>query len=324
MAPRTRPQIDLETLAYAFVVQAQGSWTEESLATWRAQIARQGHTVTEQELHTVLGRAQQRYSVGGAHLFLCMGRPCHQRQQFDTSEATLGQLAVAHQTVLTGTECQGPCKQAPVATLRVGSRCTMFAQFSRETDWHTVLGFAKRAAAAGTLLVDPGAAEPFQFDPVHDHEHGSVALRKLHYLLGHFEGPGLYAEAGGTFQKEMLGGWEAGGRCLALRMGVTYPLPDGRKDIHNAFVVVSEDPDTGGLAARAYSDGGEVHDFALELDGDALTFTERPATLHGARHGRKIIRPTADGFEERLELDHGDGHYTTHYTVTMQRVTPGA
>ncbi|MGE3538557.1 MAG: (2Fe-2S) ferredoxin domain-containing protein [Candidatus Tectimicrobiota bacterium] len=324
MSPRTRPHPELETLAYAFVVQMQGSWTEEALDTWRRQLTRQGHTPAPSALHTLLTQARQRYETGAAHLFLCTGRPCQQRQQFETSETALSELAIAPHLTLSTTECQGPCKQAPVATLRVGARCAMLAQFSRTDDWQAVLDFAGRAAAAGTLLVDQGTAEPFQFDPVHEHEHTSVQLRSLRYLLGHFEGPGLYAEDGGTFYKEMLGGWEAGGRCLALRMGVTYPLPDGRKDIHHAFVVLSVNPQTAGLEARAYSDGGEINDFALTLEGETITFTERPATLHGARHGRKIIRPTADGFEERLELDHGDGHYTTHYTVSMRRVTPGA
>ena len=324
MPQRTRPQKDLDTLAYAFVVQVQGSWTEAALGSWRAELLRQGHTATDHEVQSALSRAQQRYDTGAAHLFLCTGRPCQQRQQFATSEAALAGLARAPQLAFSSTECQGPCKQAPVATLRVGSRCTMLAQFSREADWQSILDFARRAATAGTLLVDQGAAEPFQFDPVHDHAHASVRLRDLRYLLGHFEGPGLYTADGGTFQKEMLGGWEAGGRCLALRMGVTYPLPDGRKDIHHAFVVLSDNPHTGTLEARAYSDGGDVHDFVLELDGSTVIFAERQATLHGAQHGRKIIRPTADGFEERLELDHGDGHYTTHYTVTMRRLTPGA
>lgn len=323
MPPRIRPQIDLDALAYAFVVQVQGSWTAEALTGWRQYVLQQGHQPTEPELQTALTQAQQRYAAGAAHLFLCLGRPCQQRQLFDASEATLERLAAERHIALSTTECQGPCKQAPVATLRVGARCTMLAQFGRAADWQSVLDFAQRAASAGTLLVDPGDAQPFQFDPVHAHAHTSVPLRQLRYLLGHFAGPGLYAD-GGTFYKEMVGSWEAGGRCIALRMGVTYPLPDGRKDIHHAFVVLSAQPTADNLEARAYSDGGEINHFQLELAGDTVTFAEREATLHGARHGRKIIRPTADGFEERLELDHGDGHYSTHYTVTMRRTTPGA
>jgi hypothetical protein len=62
---------------------------------------------------------------------------------------------------------QGPCKQAPLALLRVGHGCELFAQFVRRREWEEVLGFVQRAPQAKTLLVDAGTAQPFRFDPVH-------------------------------------------------------------------------------------------------------------------------------------------------------------
>jgi len=321
---RTRTHADLEAFALGFVVQVQGSWTEEALGGWRAELTRQGFTPTDHEITAALEHARQRFFQGPAHLFLCMGRPCHVRQKFDTSEQVLRQGLDESRLLLSATECQGPCKQAPVATLRVGQRSTMFAQFVQEADWQAVLGFAQRAAAAGTLLTEPGTADPFQFDPVHEHEHGSVPLRKLHFLLGHFEGEGKEVTRPEPFQKELVGSWEAGGRCIALRMGVTYPLSDGRKDTHNAFVAIGVNPQTEGIEARAYTDGGGVHDFQLQLDGETVMFTDRPDAHYSAQQARKILRPTADGFEERLEVDHGGGRFETHYIITMQRVTPTA
>jgi hypothetical protein len=53
-------------------------------------------------------------------------------------------------------------------------------------------------------------------------------------------------------------------------------------------------------------------------------FDERPDAHHAARRARKILRPTADGFEERLEVDQGGGHFATHFVIAMQRVTPVA
>jgi hypothetical protein len=202
----------------------------------------------------------------------------------------------------------------------------MFAQFPQDADWQAVRGFAQRAASAGTLLTEPGSADPFLFDPVHEHEHGhgSVPLRKLQFLLGHFQGEGKEVTRPEPFQKELVGSWEAGGRCIALRMGVTYTLADGRKDTHNAFVAIGVNPQTEGIEARAYTDGGGVHDFHLHLDGDAVMFDERPDAHHAARRARKVLRPTAYGFEERLEVDQGEGHFTTHFVITMQRVTPTA
>jgi hypothetical protein len=319
---RAHTQADLEAFALGFVVQVQGAWTEEAFRGLRAELTRQGFTPTDHELTAALTHAQQHFFQGPAHLFLCIGRPCRGRQKFDTSEQLLRQGIDESRLCLSTTECQGPCKQAPVATLRVGQRSTMFAQFVQEADWRAVLGFAQRAASAGTLLTEPGSADSFQFDPVHDHEHGSVLLRKLQFLLGHFQGEGKEVTRPEPFQKELVGSWEAGGRCIALRMGVTYPLADGRKDTHNAFVAIAVNPKTEGIEARAYTDGGDVHDFQLQLEGDGIMFTERPAAHHVAQRARKIVRPTADGFEERLEVDHGEGRFETHFVITMQRVTP--
>jgi hypothetical protein len=313
--------VDLEALALAFVAQVQGAWTPEALAAWRAELTRQGQTPAVATLEAALERAQQRFYTGTAHLLLCAGRPCGKRQKFDASPATLQRLAAECHLTLSTTECQGPCKQAPVATLRVGQRSEMLAQFVRQADWQLVLDFARRAAA-GTLLVDAGPAEPFRFDPVHDHDHGSVPLRRLRFLVGHFQGEGRYATGGETFLKEMVGTWEVSGRCLALRMGVTFPLADGRKDTHSAFVAVGVNPHTDQVEARAYSDGGEVHDYHLRLDGETVCFDDRPASHLQAQRAQKIIRPTADGFTESLELDYGNGRFEPHYTITMRRVTP--
>jgi hypothetical protein len=314
---------DLDALVLAFVVQVQGTWTPEALTAFQAQLARQGYTPTAGELEAALGRARQRFDTGAAHLFLCMGRPCRQRQKFDSSAPALLRAAETCQLLITPTECQGPCKQAPVATLRVGQRSEMLAQFMREADWQTVLHFAGRAAAAGTLLVPPEEAQPFRFDPVHDHHSASGPLRKLQFLLGHFQGDGKFADGTDCFQKEAVGSWEVAGRFLALRMGVTYPLVDGHKDTHTALAMLGVHPDSGEITARVYTDGGAVHDYHLELAGDAVMFADRAESHHHvpATRARKILRPTAYGFEERLELDRGSGHFEPYYIVPMHRTT---
>lgn len=323
---RTTTQPDLEALALAFVVQVQGSWTPEAVRDWQAQLVHQGRTPAAQAIEAALARARQRFDEGTAHLFLCMGRPCRQRQKFGTAPEELQRFAVATHCALSTTECQGPCKQAPVATLRVGQRSAMFAQFTQETDWQTVLDFARRAAAAGTLLIDPGAAQPFQFDPVHDHARVSVPLQKLSFLIGHFQGEGEEVTVTGpsTFLKELVGSWEAVGHCLTLRMGVTYPLANGQKDTHTAFVAIGVNPATDHIEARAYTDGGNVHDFHLRFEGEALVFADNAPGHLGAARARKIVRPTAYGFEERLEVDRGEGRFEPHYVLAMHRVARAA
>ena len=306
---------DLDALALAFVVHVQGAWTPQALDTWRTQLARQGFTPTDTVLHDVLERARHQFNTGPTQLFLCNGLPCQKRQKFDahTDDAF----------PVTMTACQGPCKQAPVATLRVGQRCEMFARFMRQDEWHAVLDFAARAASARTLLIDPGAAHPFRFDPVHEHESGSGPLHALHFLLGHFQGHATFADGTEAFHKEVVGAWEVGGRFLSLRMSVAYPLADGRNDIHTAMVMLGINPDTGYIDGRVYTDGGAVHDYHLHVDGDTVLFDDRPETHQHvpATRARKVLCPTDSGFEERLELDRGAGAFELHYRAAMCRVT---
>ncbi|MDA2932584.1 hypothetical protein MYX19_05465 [Nitrospinae bacterium AH-259-F20] len=220
------------------------------------------------------------------------------------------------------TECQGPCKQAPVATLRVGNRCEMFAQFAHEGGLQAVFNFASRATAAGTLLVDLGSAQPFRFDPVHDHEKPSPMLTRLGFLLGHFHGEGTWANRPGRFLKEVIGGWEAGGRFLALRMAATYPLQDGKKDAHQALIIVGVNPSDGRVEAKAYTDGGSIHEYLLTIEGDQVLFADRPPE-HGTlgKRARKILLPTPEGYEERLEIDTGEGLFEPYYEVTLRRIS---
>ena len=67
-------------------------------------------------------------------------------------------------------------------------------------------------------------------------------MKPLEFLLGHFRGEGRYAMVEYAFQKEVIGSFEAGGRFIALRMDASYPLADGRKDVHKAFVIVGSEP----------------------------------------------------------------------------------
>src|SRR5262249_47960716 len=133
-------------------------------------------------------------------------------------------------------------------------------------------------------------------------------------------GGGGQGEGSRCFPKGTGGGGEGGGALLPPRMGVTYPLADGRKDTHTAFVAIGVNPTTDHIEARAYTDGGNVHDFHLRLEGDALMFDDRPPGHLGVDRARKILRPTVDGFEERLEVDRGEGQFEPHYILTMYRV----
>ena len=64
-----------------------------------------------------------------------------------------------------------------------------------------------------------------------------------------------------------------------------------------------------------------MHDYHLELVGDAVICADRPEAHHDtpAQRARKILRPTPYGFDEILELDRGSGQFEPHYIVPMHR-----
>ena len=309
--------LDFHTLG--LLVKGQGSWTDAALAQFRHFLKPRRVEPTESELLESLQRVKRDYSAGNHHLYLCAAQPCCNVVQFDISDAALDPLSGEIGVAISKTGCQGPCKQAPVLSLRIGDKQETFAEVATEDDWRAVLKFVQAATQANTLLVDSGAAEKFRYDPVHDHGKPSAHMKPLEFLLGHFRGEGRYAMIDYSFHKEVIGSFEAGGRFIALCMDASYPLADGRNDVHKAFVIVGPGP-LGNITAHAYTDGGLVREYAIERRESGLEFADVPPG-HASQwqRARKILRPTADGFEERLEVDAGDG-YVPYYVIPMQKV----
>lgn len=161
-------------------------------------------------------------------------------------------------------------------------------------------------------------------NPVHVRSGPDDRLRPLAFLVGHFYGHGYYTGRPGSFQKEVTGGWEAGGRFLSLRLGVNYPLSDGRNDCHQALVIIGLNAAARALEGRAYTDAGSVVTYPIEFDGPTVRFPDRPPG-HGAGRvrARKVLRPTADGYEERLETERPDGRFEAYSILQLRRVTNG-
>ena len=319
LTPLAHCATELNFHASGFLVRTQGTWTEGALAQFRHFLKLRHLEPTTDELGQVLERAKQEYTLGNQRLYACAAQPCCNSAGYDVSDRELSRLSQQTGVTIVKTGCQGPCKQAPVLALRIGDKQEVFAQVASDEDWRALLKFAKAAVHANSLLVDTGAAEQFRFDPVHDHGKPSAHMKPLEFLLGHFRGEGRYAMADYAFQKEVIGSFEAGGRFIALRMDASYPLADGRKDVHKAFVIVGSEP-TGQISAHAYTDGGAMREYAIERHDDNLEFADVPPG-HASqwKRARKILRPTADGFEERLEVDPGDG-FVPYYVIPMQRV----
>ena len=310
---------DLDCHAAGLLVRGQGSWTDSALRQFRHFLKLRRLSPSEDELQSTLRRARDRYAAGDKCLYVCAAQPCGTKIEFDISADALAALSQEIDLPITMTGCQGPCKQAPVIALRVGAKHETFAEVANHADWRAVLNYVQAAVRAGTLLVDTGEAEKFRFDPVHDHEKPSAHMQPLAFLLGHFRGEGKYAMTDYVFQKELLGSFEAGGRFIALRMDATYPLADGRKDVHKAFVIVGAEP-AGAITAHAYTDGGVMREYAIARNESELEFADvPPGHANQWQRARKILRPTADGFEERLEVDPGDG-FVPYYVIAMRKI----
>jgi hypothetical protein len=317
----TKPTTDLEFHASGFMVKVHGSWTDTSLKQFRHFLRVRRLEPAHDQLMALLANARQQYLNGQARLSLCHAQPCRARIGFDTSDDALEHVAKELDVPISKTGCQGPCKQAPIVSLRVGNRSEMFAQVSSPEDWQIILNFVKAVRQSGTLLIDAGQAEQFRFDPVHAHRKPDAHLKPLQFLLGHFRGEGKYAMVPYSFQKEVIGTMEAGGRFIALRMDVAYPLTDGQIDVHKALVIAGAELSSGKIAAHAYTDGGLVREYSVENRKAWLEFEDQPPSHEKQwTRARKILQPTETGFEERLEVDPGGGNFTPYYVIQMRKI----
>jgi hypothetical protein len=316
----TNPTTEIAFYAAGFIVQVHGVWTDKALNQFRDFLKRRRLEPSDDALMAILRTEKEKYLDGPACLSLCAAKPCRDKIDFDLSKAALAAAAGGAGMPIALTGCQGPCKQAPVLSLRIAERSEFFAQVASEGDWQTILKCAKQARSAGTLMMNAGAAEPFRFDPVHDHLKPSVHLTPLRFLLGHFRGEGKYSMTPYTFRKEVIGTPEAGGRFIALRMGVSYPLVDGGTDVHNALVMVGAQTAPDRFIAHAYTDAGIFRQYLVEGSEGGLQFDDLPpGHADQWRRARKVLRPTPEGFEEQLEVDGGEG-FVPYYVISMQRV----
>jgi hypothetical protein len=311
----------LDGLTLAMVVGGLGTCTDEAVADLRRYVQSKDIIHAAADFDASLDRAKRRFAEGAAHFFLCDGVPCQRRRRFEATAPALQHEAERIDCPISLTACQGPCKQAPIAALRVGKTCEMFAQFAQPRDWQAILAFAGRASRAGTMLVDVGTAQPFHFDPVHDHEKTSAALDPLRFLVGHFEGSVELHDEQRSIHKEVVGTWEAGGRFVALRMAAAYRRFNGHSDRHQALVIIGPDWEKDGLLSRAYTDSGMTQDFHLDVDGQRVLFADRVPHGVQATAARKVLAVAEHGYDESLEIDRGLGRFDVYYTLPMRRKT---
>jgi hypothetical protein len=146
-----------------------------------------------------------------------------------------------------------------------------------------------------------------------------AALSALEFLIGRFRGEGTFEQGGTTFEKEVIGHWEAGGHFLSLSMTASYRVEGAIVDVHHAIAVVGVDPASGDLEARVFTDGGQVLEHRLRVEPDRILFPDRVPHEARARQARKILRPTPEGYDETLEIDRRGEGFETYSVVRLRR-----
>jgi len=314
--PDRAAQTDLTQHALGFVVRTEGRWTERDLAAFRHFLKLRRLSPSDEELAAIITAASEVYTQGEHRLYVCGASPCCTREDPAPNDNQSCDVPI------TRTGCQGLCKHAPVAALRVGSRTQVFAEFSRAKDWLSILDFAGKAARDGSLAISAGRAGQFFHDEEHDRD--APQLEPLRFLVGHFRGEGVHVHDGYRFQKEVIGSYEAGGRFISLRMDARYPTTDGRHDVHRALVIVGARQPSGQIKGQAFTDGGTTHEYVVQEQEGGLQFLD-VSPDHGQRWklARKVLQPTANGYQETLEVDAQDGAgFAPYSTLPMRRIAP--
>lgn len=79
----------LDDLTLALMVGSGGECSNEAVGDLRRYAESKKLVGRTAEFEASLDRARGSFNEGESHLFLCDGKPCHRRRQFDGSAATL-------------------------------------------------------------------------------------------------------------------------------------------------------------------------------------------------------------------------------------------
>ena len=154
------------------------------------------------------------------------------------------------------------------------------------------------------------------------HAKPAPQLALLEFMVGKLRGEGWYHDPSRRYTKEGAAGWVAGGHHLLVEMSAVYPLHDGISDAHSVAMIVSAGDDDGSLISRVYTDGGHVIDYLPVATPEGLCFDDRVPHGMKAKRARKLLSRTESGYEETLQVDHGDGEFVDWSKIHLERSEP--
>jgi len=152
------------------------------------------------------------------------------------------------------------------------------------------------------------------------HVDPSPHLGSLAFLVGRFRGEGRFRRGATSYSKDVVGRWEVGGHFLSLSMTASYRVEDRVADVHHALAIVGVERPGDAVAAHVFTDGGEVFEHRLVLQGDRITFGDRVPHETRARGARKTLVRTPYGYDETLELESEEDRFEVYSVVRLERL----
>ena len=155
----------------------------------------------------------------------------------------------------------------------------------------------KTAKAAGTLLIDPGEAEPFRFDPVHDHPKPACPSKTAYSFSWVISAARVNISRRPIRFTRNSSARPRPGVVSSLCAWVSRILCSmAQKTFTARWSLSAWSPRPDHFPAHAYTDGGLVREYTVEPGDGCLEFADVPPGHGQWKRARKTLTPTEVGF----------------------------
>lgn len=136
------------------------------------------------------------------------------------------------------------------------------------------------------------------------------ALEALQFLVGDFNGEGIYYDGNVPFKKESVATVVAGGHALSVANAMHYSHGTSIYTAHSSpftartFVLIYVDQTNGDICALAVSDAGKTQTVKLQTNKNgSVSFSDQAPSYLKAERAWKSFAATPDGYTETLEIE---------------------